>query len=344
MSTFSPVDVLNKIVEDTIIDTRLRSAVTLDLLYRQNRTYSVNYSNIYWDAFVSSGVSAWASMATAGTNQTTGTTVQASLAVGGYKVYHQFSLSRVALKDAASRGVAELKRTLQVHVDDALLTIRRKVNEAIWLGDGTAGYGGFVGMPVVLSNTLAYAGINPATHTRWKPGVLLTNATARALTKDLLLDFREQETTAEVMHDTVITSPATAKTYHKLFDSIAGSLQIANNAGGRSQVDVSNGERAWDGIPILEDPQCPSGQIVTAASQYIDLVSYDLAGADAGVINSLGFKDNFTTIRSTEVGGLRVNVALLPELNPGTLTFQIFCLPQLKVRNRLMVQGILNLN
>ncbi len=340
---FTPVEVLSKIVEESVVDTRLRSAVTLDLLKAKGRTTTANYSALYWDVVVSSGTAAWDSMANAAAGSTVGQTVQANLGLGGYKVTHKFSLSRVTLRDAASRGPGELKDLLKTHVDDGLLVLRRKVNEAIWLGDGTATYGGFVGMPVILSNTASYAGIDPATYTSWKPGVLLTNGTPRALTKDLLLDFRQAEVENEVMHDFVVTSPATAKSYNKLFDSIAGSLQIANSQGGRSNIDVATGDRAWDGIAITEDPICPSGQIVTGALNYFDLKSYDLSNVGKDKMSQLGFQDNFTVIKSAEVGGLCVNIAMIPEVNPGTLTFEIFVIPQLRLRNRKMIQGIKNL-
>ena len=337
---FSPVEVLNKIVEDTLVDTRLRSAVTLDTLAARGCTRSVNYSSLYWDVVVSSGSATWDSMSNVAAQSTLGQTVQGSLALGGYKVTHKLSLSRVTLRDAAARGAGELKNLLQMHVNDALLNIRRKVNSAIWLGDGTPAFGGFVGMPVILSNTASYAGIDPTVYPSWTPGVYLTNATPRPLTKSLLLDFRAAEAMNEVMHDTIITSPATAKSYNVLFDSVANYLQVANANGGRGDVDLASGDRAWGGLPILEDPLCPVGQIFTGALGYVDLISYDLAGADSGVTAQLGLSDNFTVIRSSQVGGLCINIAMIPEVNPGTLTFEVFCVPQLRVRNRRMVQCI----
>jgi hypothetical protein len=146
----------------------------------------------------------------------------------------------------------------------------------------------------------------------------------------------------EVGYDTIICHPNTAQRYRELFENTAGIYQNINSAE-KGVVDLYGGQLSWNGIPILTDRFCPAGRLVFADTSYIDLMSFDLADSDQGQLEDMGLKDNFNTMASVEVGGLRINVALLPQTNPGTLQFQLFVIPQMRVLNRRMVQGILNL-
>ena len=338
MTTFAPTTVLAKMIEETVVDTRLSNAVTLDLLAKNGRTRSTTYQDIFWDAIVTTGAVARTTMVTAGTDQTTGATVQATLGLGTYKIYHQFTMNRVALINAASRGVGSLKRAFQMHIDDGILNIRRDVNQLIWAGTGSAGDAGVVGMVNVLDPTLAYANIDPATYTRWVP-ILNTNATNRALTKTILMDFHRVQKEQEVFYDAIVTSPTMAQTYNALFDTVAGNYQLTGGSNS-NVVDLAPGQRHYDGVPIVEDPMCPLNQIVTFEKRNLEVVSFDLSDADQGVLGELGLKDNFSSIKSAKLGGLTLNCALLPQTNPGTFTFQIFTIPQFVVRNRRQVQAI----
>jgi hypothetical protein len=340
MSTYTPTEVLAKTIEESVIDVRLRNAVTLDLLASKGRVRSVDYSDIFWDVVVSGSGTSVVPMTTAGVAQTTGQTVQATLGLGQFKLYHQFDLNRVALKNASARAPGALKQQLQFHVRAGLLALRRQINQFIWTADGTAAFGGMVGMQQVLLPTATYANINPVTFPIWAP-VLNTNATPRALTKAIIYDFQRVKMEQEVMSDSVVTSPITAQTYNVLFDTLAGNFQFPSTLGGsENRLDLAPSTRYLDGAPIIEDPMCPAGQIVTFDSQQVELISFDLANADSGTLSRYGMKDNFETISSAEIGGLRVNVALLPQANPGIITFQMFVLPQLVVYHRRMVQAI----
>jgi hypothetical protein len=291
-----------------------------------------------WNVIATDSAVAVAAMSVAGVDQNTGDTIQANLGIGSYKVYHQFSLNRVELVDARRRGTNNIKRLFSHHIKAGLLTIRKKINNLIWTGTGIAADGGFVGFPVVLDPAVPYANIDPVAYPNWVP-ILDTSGANRALTRKILYDFHRVLQLEEVMYNTIVTSPLTSQVYNELFDTIAGNYQISGVTT-RSAVDLAPGERHYDGVPIKTDKDCPVGQIVTFDSSCVELMSFDLADADAGQLASFGLKDNFNTIASAEVGGLRINVALLPQTNPGTLTFQMFTIPQMKVENRRMVQAI----
>lgn len=335
---YAPTAVLKKLIEEREGDIRLRNARTLDLLASKGRVRTADTVDLNWNVILSDSTTATVAMTTAGTDQTTGDTVQATLPIGGYKIYHQFSLDRVTLKDTARRGTQALRRLFAFHVDAAILSLRKQVNNYIWTATGSVGFGGFVGMPVVLDDAAVYAGISPVTYPNWIP-ILDKNATARALSKTLLRNLETKMDIEEVSYDSIVVAPTMSQKYAELWDTVAQEQAIINNR----VVDLGTGGRSWAGVPIVADRFCPNTQMVFFDSSAIELLSFDLSSADQGVLESFGLKDNFDTVTSAEIGGLRINVALLPQTNPGVLTFQLFTVPQMKVSNRRMVQAITNL-
>jgi hypothetical protein len=340
---YSPLEVLQKVISETVVDLRLRNAPTLDALSREGRVISADFQDLYWNVVVSDSATATVAMTTAGANQSVGQTVQATLGLGAYKIYHQFPLTRVEMKNAKARGTGALKKLFQFHVNSGILAIRKQINNYIWNADGTAGYGGFVGMTKVLDPTAVYANIDPATYTNWVP-IVNTSGSARNLTKSLFYTLETAMEVNEVMYNSIVMNPTTAQKYRELFDTTAGAYQI-HNVESRTNVDLATGGLYWNGIPILTDRFCPAGQVVFFDSGSLELMSFDLSDADQGVLAKYGLKDNFNGgIGVADLGGLQINVALLPQTNPGVLEFQMFVIPQLKVANRRMVQAILNLN
>jgi hypothetical protein len=338
---YSPAQVLAKIIQETTIDVRLRNAKVLNWLASRGRVRAANRSELNWNVVVNPSATATSAMSVAGTDQTTGDTVQAQLTIGGFKVYHQFSLSRVDMKDAQSRGTSELKKLFEFHIKAGMLAIKRQLNNYIWNADGSAANAGMVGLMRVLDNTLPYGGIDPVTYPTWVT-IKNSNATPRPLSKIILMDFHRVQEEQEVMYDAIFTNPTTSQSYNTLFDTTAGNYQLNYNAN-KNLVDMAPGLRHYDGVPIQTDTFCPAGSIVTFDTDNIELLSFDLTDATQGQLDSLGLFDQFTAMASAEIDGLMVNVALLPQVNPGIITFQLLVVPQLRVQNRRMLQAITNL-
>lgn len=336
---YSPAAVLAKVIDDMTPDLRLKNAVMLDALSRAGRIKKdAAATALYWNAIATGSTAATAAMSTAGTSQATGDAVQASLSIGGFKLYHQFDVGLVELTQARKEGVGALKELFGQNVSGGLLSIRRQLNTLLWTGTGNLASAGVVGMSTVLNATAAYAGIDPATYTQWVP-ITLTNGTSRPLTRDLLYDWSTAIEVAETYNDVIFCAPTLSQNYNKLWDTVAGTDSIT-----RGQVDLGYSTRSYNGTPIISDPQCPTGQFVGVRVSDIELISLDLGNADNGALAGLGLKSNVSSVESADVGGLAVNVALLPQTNPGVLTFQMFVCPQLKVINRRGVQAILNLS
>lgn len=339
MSTFAPTETLKRTINELEVDISLGRAETLDGLAKKGCLQTVKSTDLEWNVSVGGGDAAWGAFTNSGTASNTSSTVSANVSIGSYKVYHKFGINKVVLQNAKTRGVGSQKRLLERHIKDALRVIRRKVNEALWLGDGTANYGGVVGLGVVTNNTLPYANINPATWSNWIAQIIENGGVATALTKATLMDLKELIHVQETDFDCIFTSPATAKAYNTLFDSIAGDLQLTNGYGS-GEVDLGTGDRYWHKVPLMEDSFTPNGQIITMYSPDIEVCSFDMSDADYGMMNRFGFNTNIAPITSAEVNGLNVNIAMLPPNVPGVYEFEIFCLPQLRVFNRKSIQGI----
>jgi hypothetical protein len=339
---YSSVQVLAKLIEENAPDLRLKNAVFLDYLSKQGQVKKGDHTDLYWNAIATGSVATGVAMSTAGTSQATGDAVQASLAIGANKIYHQFDVSLVDLQNAKAAGVGKLKNLFAQNMKGGLIAIRRGMNAALWAGTGIAADGGIIGMNTVLDPTATYANINPATYTQWVP-VITTAGAPRALTRPILQDYTRVLEEQETYADALFCTPLMGQTYSTLFDDIAGINSVMTESAKVQMTDLGHLKRAYDGIPIISDPQMPQGRIVGVNPMDIEVLSMDLADADSGQIEALGLKSNVSSIASADVGGMIVNVALLPQTNPGLITFQLFVLPQLKVSNRRAVSGILNL-
>ena len=336
---YSTTSILKKLIEERVVDLRLNNAKTLTYLAAKGQVKAATADNMYWNAVVSGSTVVGESMANAGSNQGTGDTVQANLSIGGFKFYHQFSVKRTDMVSARTAGVGKLRQLFKVHVDSGILELRRKVNQAIWTGDGTTASAGMIGLNTVLDNAVSYAGISPVTYPLWQ-AIKDTNAANRALTRNLLYNLTTAQNINEVYSDVYYVNPVMAQTYQTLFDTIAGQYSIAGVEGSGRNTDLGYNVMSYQGSPVLSDPMTPLGLFAGFKTSEVELLTYDLSGADQGELARMGQKDNFETISTADVDGLRVNVALLPELNPGQVTFQMFVVPQLKVANRRFVQAV----
>lgn len=336
---FAPTTVLKRLIEDQEVDLRLGKARTLDLLASKGRVRAADTTDLEWNVILSDSATATVPMTTAGSDQNTGDTIPAKLPIGAYKIYHQFSISRVELKDRAARGTKAIRQLFKMHLEAGIKSIRKQVNNYIWNADGSPSFGGFVGLSEVYDPTATYAGINPATYTNWIPIISANGGTGRALTKGLLRDMETLMDLEEVDYDCIVVHPTMSQNYAELWDVIAQEQAVVNN----QVVDLATGGRSWANTPIVTDKYCPNTQMSFFDSNSVELLSFDLADSDRGQLNSLGMTDNFSAMTSAMVGGMMVNFAMIPPVNPGNITIQMFTLPQLKVANRRQVQAILDL-
>lgn len=305
-------------------------------LSQMNRLNTKKNTTIDWDVDVAGGAAAIEAVTVDGADTNTDNVVPAQLRIGNYRLKHQFKISRVAIAEAASRAPEELQNLFNAHVDRGITHICRQMNGLLYTGNALAASGEVVGLTKVAEDAYAYAGVNPATYPAWRVVGLGNAGVARALTKDLFYDLEEQVTISETMYDMIVCSPSVAKTYNKLFDTLnAGVAQSMANDGQFRNVDLGHGGRYYNGRPLIEDPQCPTGMIYFINSADVTLHTFrfdqtpELSQQEKVVVN--------------RAYGLNLHISELPSNNSAVRKFEMYILPQLQVFNRKSVQIIRDL-
>lgn len=322
----TPIEALNKVVEDRVAKAKLTGFRTLANLADKGRIQTIRKTNLDWDVEVGGAAAAWEAVTVNGSATATDDVVPANLRVGTHRVKHQFNISKIAMQEAASLAPEELANLLGAHTDRAVNAIMRKINIAIYQGDGTATFGNVIGLDKVADNTASYAGISPITYPSWQ-ALRNTNATPRAFTRDIMLDVDQMVAENEAMYDFVVTTPATAKSYVKVFDTLAGNLAVMQPSDdGRTlpSVDLGHSGRYYNGYAMVEDYQASASSIYLLNLMDITLHCFELG------VNPEGLGQH--SINSSY--GLPIHIAELPSSNSAVRTFEFFVLPQLQVYNR----------
>lgn len=327
----TPVEALNKVVDDRLANLRLTSARTLMNLAERNRLATKQDTNINWDVEVGGGAIAIEAMTADGADTATDNVVPANIRIGNYRVKHQFRISRVAIAEAAQRAPQELSNLFSSHVDRGITHIAREINRLIYLGDGSAASGEVIGINQVANDTYSYGGISPTTYPAWRAlnfGNPTTPGTARSLTKSMFLDLEQRINEQEAAYDMIVTSPAIATSYNKLFDAMpnSGVEAILSNNGSFKNVDLGHGGRYYQGVPIVEDPMCPAGTIYFLNSSDITLHTFRLPQAPA-----MSQQEQIVT---TGAWGMNLHISELPSNNSAVRKFELFVIPQLQVFTR----------
>lgn len=300
-----------------------------------NRLNTKKNTTIDWDVDVAGGAAAIEPVTSDGDETATDHVVPAQLRIGNYRIKHQFKLSRVAIAEAASRAPDELENLFAAHVDRGIVHICRQMNELLYTGNGTPSSGEVLGLASIIDPTYAYANVDPTTYPAWN-AVILGNATNRNLTKDLFYDMEEKITLGETAYDMVVCSPTVAKTYNKLFDTLnAGVAQSMATEGQFRNVDLGHGGRYYNGRPLIEDPQCPTGLIYFLNSTDVTLHTFRFDQSPA-----LSQQEQVIVNRAY---GLNLHISELPSSNSAVRKFEMYILPQLQVFNRKSVQVIKDL-
>ena len=321
----TPLEALNKVVEARLAIAKLTGFRTLANLADAGRIRVATKTSLDWNVDVGGEAAVWERVTQDGAETDSGQTVPAHLTLGTHRLKHQFSISKVAIQEAATLAPGELSDLLGEHTDRAVLAIMRKLNQALYAGDGTETHGNLIGMAAIADNTKSYAGIDPAVYPAWK-ALVNTNASNRAFSRDIMLDVDQLVAENESMYDLVITTPSVAKGYVKVFDTLAGAaaLKKADGTMGLPSVDLGHNGRYYNGYPIIEDPQATAGTIHLINTNDLDLFLFELAPGNPGsaphVVN-----------RSY---GIPIHIAPLPSNNSAVMRFEFFVMPQLRLFNR----------
>jgi hypothetical protein len=334
----TPLEALNKVVDDQITDLRLVAAKTLQNLREAGRIRIVRHTQLNRDVVIDTSTAAWEPITQDGAENDSDTTIPGLWSFGTHRLKHQFKISRIAISEAKERAPGELKDLFAGEVNTGLIKITRDLNKAIFLGDGTATYGNFLGLTKVLDDAYAYAGISPVTYPSWKAiqTIAGTSGAPVAFTRDMMLQHDKKVAENEVVYNYVTMTPDTAMTYTKLFDTLGGAGALASIAedSGVKRIELGHGGRYWNGIPIVEDTMCLPNTILTMNTNDVELFTFDAATTPAPMAQPE------TQIVSNKSLGVAINIAELPSNNSAVRKFEMFVIPQMRVKNRKGVQAI----
>lgn len=314
---------LNRIMDERIATLRLSAMQTLAFLISNGRVSEQGHTTIDWDVDVSGET-----VATGGVNDDTVDTstfslVPAQLRIGQHRLYHRFTINRIALTEAASRAPGAMRDLFSAHIDTGVLALARKLNEFIYTGvgdDATAGVIGLVG-----ARTGNYAGINATTYPEWNYTINTAGAD-RALTRNLLIDFDVTLANRELMYDVITCKPEVAARYVKLFDAVtlenSAMLPAPNQL---PNVDLGHRGKSWGGKPILEDPMATANHLyfMDTSKVFLKFVTVD---------NQPG--NPVSDVQVNRALGVPIHIAELPSSNSLKRVFELYLMPQLQLFDR----------
>lgn len=316
--------VLNRIMDDRIPELRYSAMQTLAYLISAGRVLEQGHTTMDWDVDV-----AGENVGTGGVNDdtvesNTSTIVPAQLRVGLHRIYHRFTINRIALTEAAARSPQDASNLFARHVDQGMLQIARKLNELLYSGAGDDASAGLIGLDLAQTAT-SYAGIVQATYPEWSMSVN-TNATDRALTRNLLIDFDVTLANRELMYDIIFCRPELAAKYVKLWDATttmnSAMLPSANQL---PRVDLGHRGKTWNGTAIIEDPKATAKKLIFMDTSKIYLKFLTVNNNPGSPISDVVVNRSM---------GVPIHVAELPSSNSLKRIFEFYVMPQLQLTDR----------
>lgn len=237
--------------------------------------------NAAWDVQFS-GTNVTSSYAEGSDVQTTDFTqnpnVPATLSWAHYR--QSFSMTDTEIEAAASSLAASIPTALTdlfgERVQNAIAKLASDINADIFTGTGTTVLPGPVSVPAIvgvlggaLDATGTYATILRSSFAEWAGNVLANGSVNRPLTEDLLYQLEQNIFTASgEKPDLILCSPGVARKYAGLFVS---EKRVVTD-GGMSPVYASGTMNLfWNGMPVIRDRNCSSGNLVMLNSNHIEM-------------------------------------------------------------------------
>ena len=321
----TPAHALNLLIEDTATDLRIQGARTLRALVAAGRVRDTRQTRQDWTVTGEGADVKNYRVEDVTTADPTDKRDKAHVQIGEYKLAHRMKVNRVALQEATARGPEAVQDLFNDQLYVGLRKIHKKLNTYLYTGDGSLASAGMNGLLEGYGSG-AFEGVDPADIPEWVPIVLDNGGIARRLTRDLMRDFDTLVSLEEAGYNFVIMNPETAKAYSKEYDNIAGSL----NAQGRGQ-DTRNADlgfygKTFNGIMILEDPECPETAVYAMDVNTIRLLFF--------VLDNQPSSPNVNPIVINRSFGFPIHIA---ELTTGTSVIrelELYVMPQVRVTNR----------
>lgn len=324
--------VLQKRFEPDVVSQIQRAAPMLQVLGPNVRDADSHV--IQWDVkFGTAGYGGAASIAEGADVATfnTDTKATASLVFGTY--HDAFEITGKAIASAiASGNPAALADLFGSEIRDSAMRLSHALATEFYSGNGAGErMTGLLGGAILDSGT--YAGLSRVTYPQWRGNIRANGGVGRAVSFALLRGMSTDIYKAcGLRPDFIVCGPSTHDQYGALFGEQRRYIQDINTPGG--QMKLSGGYRAleFDGVPIMEDVNCPEGQFLFLNLSY--LLFRQLPQPGQMVTRSMGERPLETAPEQTKGGGpipVRVRIQGLA-ITGDKYRFALYVYPQVQVR------------
>lgn len=328
----SITNVLQQRFEPEVISQIQRAAPMLQVLGPNVRDADSHV--IKWDVkFGTQGAGSSAAIAEAADVSTfnTDTKVAASL---DYGTYHEaFEISGKALSAAAASGnPAAIANLFESEITDAVQRLAWSLAQEWYNGDGTSERMlGLLGGAILDTGT--YAGISRSTYAQWAGTIEANGGVTRDVSFSLLRHLSTTiYTRCGVRPNFLVCGPRTHDRYGALFTDQRRYTQVVNGVGG--EIKLQGGFRAldFDGLPLLEDVNCPEGMMFMLNLSTLFFKQMPQPGMN--VTRASGERPLETAAEQLKGGGpipLRVRIQPLA-VNGDKFRFALYIYPQIQCR------------
>lgn len=321
---------LTTIFEDQITSQINRATVLLQVLPVGPGTTG---KNISWNARFGTAVGGARAEGADVVTLNNDSKVPATLEFGTYD--DSFGVTGKAMAAArAARNPEELANLFIDELSDCVERLAKGIAIDLYTGSGAANViMGLVATGGGIMNTGTYAGIDRAVQTQWQGTVMANGGVGRALTFDLMREMRRRIYSASGLKpDLITTTPELHEKYGQLFGQQRRYITEIRMRGQAITLDGGYQMLEFDGIPVLEDVDCPTGKMLFLNTRYVRVLQLpdqvDSVNGSMAMIGLAGTPEE-------QLG--QPTAKLTARINPlgrtgDTYKFQLICYPQLQTR------------
>lgn len=196
--------------------------------------------------------------------------VPATLDFGTYD--DAFGLTGKAMAIARNtRNPAELSNLFVEEMGDCVERLAKGVAVDLYTGTGAVDHiMGLMATAGGILDTGTYAGIDRSVRTQWRGTIMSNSGVGRALTFDLMREMRRRIYQASGMKpDLIVTTPELHEKYGKLFGQQRRYVTEIRMRGETIRLDGGYQMLEFDGIPVLEDVDCTSGDMLFLNTRFV---------------------------------------------------------------------------
>lgn len=254
------------------------------------------------------------------------------LPIGNQRYEQVFSVSNLELATAQSYGVDKVKDLLQLNVLSGASQLCRDLCAATYTGDAAVvGFADLIATVTAQKSTVTYAGITTVSNPRWSNLVHQNTAavgTNRPLTLAMMDNIASDIIAGATMgvnsdFTAIYCHPDMANKYRSLYTSVQ--LPVYQPLGG-GIADLSAGQLAFRGRPVIEDGRCPLNRMFFVNESNVAYYNFveTMMPEDALVIGETDGSE-----------ALQFKLTRLAKTNPDATDFALTLHPQMMIWDRI---------